>query len=222
MTDFYKMSAMMKDLFPSDPIADQQALKQMANAPVKDIAPTRDYVNESVEVPQGSMPLGIDSVSDFAKLAGVVSEKQNTGSAGQAKGSDPMPKMSKPSSTGEQPHPLKDKLVGEDEIDILKLTPAASTVGGAINPELDDSALIARGLKKAAKGDVLNAEEREAIAPYVELMSELMTNPAFRNNLIAMDKVLKKSKNKEDSKAEKNKKEESIKERLYRELNKYR
>jgi len=31
MTDFYKMSAMMKDLFPSTPEQDKQALLNMAN-----------------------------------------------------------------------------------------------------------------------------------------------------------------------------------------------
>ena len=39
--------------------------------------------------------------------------KHKKGSAGQAKGRDPMPKKSKPSRTGEQPHPLQGKLVGE-------------------------------------------------------------------------------------------------------------
>ena len=67
-------------------------------------------------------PLGIDSVADFAALAGVrLDEKQKMGSAGQAKGKDPMPSTSKPSTTGEQPHPLKDKLVGEaGAVDALK------------------------------------------------------------------------------------------------------
>ena len=43
---------------------------------------------------------------------GVTEGKQKMGSAGQAKGKDPMPKKSKPSKDGEQKHPLKDKLVG--------------------------------------------------------------------------------------------------------------
>lgn len=268
MSDFYKMSSMMKNLFPSDPQADLQALKAMANAPAQDISPQKDYVTESVNVQQGSMPVGIDSISDFAKLAGVVVEgKQKTGSAGQAKGKDPMPKTSKPSKTGEQPHPLKDKLVGEDGVDQLALTPSAQVMGGALDPDVDDSALIARGLKKASEGDVLTTQERAAIAPYVELFSLLITNPAFRQTIISMQKTLKKSKGNDDeidlmtdesglqyytgvkkhgkeymkkaaaagragasqeelgrlkdkySKAEKNKKTESIKERLYRELN---
>ena len=114
MTDFYKMSSMMKDLFPSNPEADKQALKAMAGQPQESVAPTKDYVQESVQVPQGSMPLGIDNVSDFAKLAGIT-ETQKTGSAGQAKGKDPMPKA----EPGRTKHPLKDKLVGEDVFDQL-------------------------------------------------------------------------------------------------------
>lgn len=40
-------------------------------------------------------------------------KKYKKGSQGQAKGSDPMPKKSKPSSSGEQKHPLHGKMVGE-------------------------------------------------------------------------------------------------------------
>ena len=113
MSDFYKMSAMMKELFPSNPEADKKTLMSMAGktAPVE----TPVVVQESAEVQQGSLQMDKEySMSDFAKLAGVkLNETQKTGSAGQAKGNDTMPKMSKPSSTGEQPHPLKDKLVGE-------------------------------------------------------------------------------------------------------------
>jgi len=235
MTDFYKMSAMMKDLFPSNPEADKQALKQIANAPAQEVAPQKDYIKESVSVPQGSMPIGIDSVSDFAKLAGVtVSEKQKHGD--YARGSEPTPKTSTPSTTGEQPHPLKDKLVGEDDkdnldADLMALTPGVSAIGGALDPDIDFSALIARGLKKAAQGIVLNAEEREVIKPYIGLLVTLMTDAEFRGNLIAMQKqrsAERKSREEEPEDSEepvddkKSKEEESIKERLYRELNKRR
>jgi len=117
MTDFYKMSAMMKDLFPSSPQEDKQALLNMANNAPADIPPTKDYINESTSVPEGSMPLGIDSITDFAKLAGVT-EKQKMGSAGQAKGKDPMPSANKPTKGPEQKHPLRNKLVGEDQMQI--------------------------------------------------------------------------------------------------------
>ena len=116
--DWHKLQNTLFELDPTDPREDLAKLQAAANGGGADVAPTKDYVAESVEVPQGSMPLGIDSVADFAALAGVrLDEKQKMGAAGQAKGKDHMPKSSKPSSTGEQPHPLKDKLVGEADIE---------------------------------------------------------------------------------------------------------
>jgi pterin-4a-carbinolamine dehydratase len=108
--DFNALQHKLFELDPSDPAADKRALIAQAQGSLPDAKPTVDYVNESVEVPQGSMPLGIDSIADFAALAGVrIDEKQKMGSAGQAKGKDPMPKA----EPGRTKHPLKDKLVGE-------------------------------------------------------------------------------------------------------------
>ena len=56
------------------------------------------------------------SVNDFAALAGVVSEGKQR-AADQVRGNEPMPATSTPSNTGEQPHPLKDRLVGESDKD---------------------------------------------------------------------------------------------------------
>tara|TARA_Y100000385_G_scaffold284563_1_gene342760 strand:+ start:259 stop:1254 length:996 start_codon:yes stop_codon:yes gene_type:complete len=108
--DFYKMSAKMKDLFPSNPQADREALMAMAGNTAPQVE-TPSTLQESTEVQQGTMPVEGDySLSDFAALAGVtLNEAQKTGSAGQAKGKDPMP-SAKP---GRAKHPLKDKLVGE-------------------------------------------------------------------------------------------------------------
>lgn len=115
--DFHALQQKLFELDPTDPREDLRKLQAQAQGgAVGDVPPTKDYVNESVEVPQGSMPLGLDSIADFAALAGVrIDETQRTGSAGQAKGRDPMPSTSKPSRSGEQRHPLKDKLVGENE-----------------------------------------------------------------------------------------------------------
>lgn len=116
--DFNALQHKLFEMDPSDPAEDLRKLAAQANGGGADVPPTKDYVAESVDVPQGSMPLGIDSVADFAALAGVrLDEKQKMGAAGQAKGRDPMPKSSKPSRTGEQPHPLKDKLVGETDVE---------------------------------------------------------------------------------------------------------
>jgi hypothetical protein len=132
MSDFYAMSAMMKELFPSNPEADKKALMSMAGktAPVE----TPVVVQESVDVPQGSLQIDKDySVGDFAALAGIkLNETQKTGSAGQAKAKDPTPKMSKPSNKGEQPHPLKDKLVGEHNIPHLKNNTTMYEIGNTL------------------------------------------------------------------------------------------
>lgn len=112
--DYHALQQKLFEIEPTNPAEDLAKLQSQANNPQQSV-PTKDYIKESVEVPQGSMPLSIDSVSDFAALAGVkLNEKQRMGSAGQAKGSDPMPAKSKPTPGNETPHPLKDKLVGED------------------------------------------------------------------------------------------------------------
>jgi len=112
--DFNALQHKLFEMDPSDPAEDLRKLAAQANGGGADVPPTKDYVAESVDVPQGSMPLGIDSVADFAALAGIrIDEKQKMGSAGQAKGKDPMPSA----EPGRTKHPLKDKLVGEADID---------------------------------------------------------------------------------------------------------
>lgn len=207
MTDFYKMSSMMKDLFPSNPEADRQALLNMANAPVTDVPPTKDYLTESVEVPQGSMPLDLDLAS-FAALAGVVNEKQKTGSAGQAKGSDPMP-VAEP---GRTKHPLKDKLVGEDDDDgYVPLRTGVSALGIGDDP----ATLVTKGLIAAVQGEILTEPQREALQPYIGLFVTILKNPKLRSRLNAMKRI---ASGEEEPKKEP-KEVESIKERLYKELN---
>ena len=99
---------------PTDPAEDLAKLRAQAGGNAPAPAPQVDYITESASVPEGSLHMDRDySINDFAALAGVVTEKQKMGSAGQAKGKDPMPSTSKPSTSGEQSHPLKDKLVGE-------------------------------------------------------------------------------------------------------------
>lgn len=198
---------MMKDLFPSNPEADRQALLNMANAPVTDVPPTKDYLTESVEVPQGSMPLDLDLAS-FAALAGVVNEKQKTGSAGQAKGSDPMP-VAEP---GRTKHPLKDKLVGEDDDDgYVPLRTGVSALGIGDDP----ATLVTKGLIAAVQGEILTEPQREALQPYIGLFVTILKNPKLRSRLNAMKRI---ASGEEEPKKEP-KEVESIKERLYKELN---
>ena len=112
--DFNALQHKLFSIDPTDPADDLKKLQAQAggSAPEPKLE-NLAVVNESVDVPEGSLQLDKNySVNDFAKLAGVT-ETQKTGSEGQAKGKDPMPKTSTPSKTGEQDHPLKDKLVGD-------------------------------------------------------------------------------------------------------------
>ena len=71
--DYHALQQKLFALDPTDPRKDLAKLQQAAQGGgMNNVTPTKDYVTESVEVPQGSMPLGIDSVADFAALAGIV------------------------------------------------------------------------------------------------------------------------------------------------------
>lgn len=107
-------NALQHKLFAMDPVDPQQELAQLraqagGNAPAP--APQVDYIAESAAVPEGSLQMDKDySVSDFAALAGItLNEGQKHGD--YARGKDPMPKA----EPGRTKHPLKDKLVGEDD-----------------------------------------------------------------------------------------------------------
>ena len=55
MSDFYEMSARMRELFPSNPEADKKALMQMAggSAPIE----TPAVIQENVQVQEGSLQM---------------------------------------------------------------------------------------------------------------------------------------------------------------------
>ena len=73
--DFHALQNKLFQMDPSDPKEDLAKLKAQAANPQQNVAPTVNYMQESAEVPQGSLELDKDySVSDFAALAGVVTE----------------------------------------------------------------------------------------------------------------------------------------------------
>ena len=159
--DFHALQHKLFALDPVDPKEDLARLRgQAQGAAQAPVESSVDYLQESASVPEGSLQMDRNySVADFAALAGV-SESQKTGSAGQAKGSDPMPKTSKPSRTGEQPHPLKDKLVGdsiqyEDDDRISALERRIEALEAMLSereltkPEEKEKERIVKGMKKS-------------------------------------------------------------------------
>jgi len=72
MMDWHKLQHTLFEMDPSDPREDLAKLQQAAQGGGSgNVAPTKNYLEESVAVEEGSMPLGIDSIADFAALAGV-------------------------------------------------------------------------------------------------------------------------------------------------------
>jgi hypothetical protein len=114
--DYHALQQKLFEIEPSDPKEDLARLQEAAGKPQESVAPTKNYVQESAEVSEGSLQMDRDySVADFAALAGVtLTEAHKKGSAGQLKGKDAFNKKSKPGGN-ETPHPARGKLVGEDE-----------------------------------------------------------------------------------------------------------
>lgn len=174
MSDFYKMSAMMKDLFPSNPEADKKALQAMAGQPQESTAPTKNYVKESADVTEGSLSMDKDySINDFAKLAGIqLNETQKEGPAGQLKGKDAIAKQ--PAMTTN--NPTQDKLVGEEDDPFIKSVDdtfgqgtVAKTIGFSPRGEL--TKLIYRAIK-AVMPEADEAEVKKAANAAADSMQE--------------------------------------------------
>ena len=116
--DFNALQHKLFEMDPSDPAEDLRKLKEQAGGSAQKSAATDvNYMQESVEVPEGSLEMDRDySIADFAALAGVtLTEQQKKGSAGQLKAKQAFKKSSKPGPGPETPHPARGKLVGEND-----------------------------------------------------------------------------------------------------------
>lgn len=117
--DWHKLQHKLFELDPTDPREDLAKLTAAAQGSSSgESVSGKDYLNESIDVSEGSLKLDRDySVADFAALAGVtLSESQKIGSAGQLKAKDSIKK----NPAGTTKNPTKDKLVGEDFKDAWK------------------------------------------------------------------------------------------------------
>ena len=190
--DFNALQHKLFALDPSDPAEDLRKLTESAGGQAQgNVAETVNYVQESVEVKEGTMPVEGDySLGDFAALAGVaLTESQKKGSAGQAKGKDPMP-SAKP---GRTKHPLKDKLVGEDDDRIAQLEARVTQLEAMLQEE------------RTKKTPIKN---RNPVASHAQSSGSGVHKDQFKKNLPD-----RKQKHKKDYA------NESIKEMLYRKLN---
>jgi len=108
--DWNKLQHTLFEIEPTDPREDLAKLKGDAGTAVAAEA-TVNYLEESVSVAEGSMPVGVDSIADFAALAGIrLDERAKQKDGDYARGDRPTPKK----GSGAKRSPDEGKLVGED------------------------------------------------------------------------------------------------------------
>jgi hypothetical protein len=204
--DWNKLQHTLFEMDPTDPAEDMRKLAESASALTqKGVATDVNYVQESVEVQEGSLGLDKDySVADFAALAGVtLNESQKTGSAGQLKGKDVIKKQ----PAGTTKNPTRNKLVGESQNDrIAALERRIET----LEVLLSENQLTAKTVaNEAQKSKPIKARD-----PSAQYMNDLRRSGAMGAHADKKrDAKMGKQKHKKDYTSE------SIKEMLYRKLN---
>jgi len=93
-----------------------------------------------------------------------------------------------------------------DILDKLNENAGLTAIGTAdinVDPEVS-AAIAARALDMAAQGRNLSNIERQALKGYVDLFKELISNPSFRARLKDMNRLMSKSKSKNNDSEEDN------------------
>lgn len=177
--DFHALQRKLFELDPTDPSEDLKKLQAAAKAPVN-IAPTVDYLKESANVSKGSLPLDLDNIADFAKLAGV-QLKESQKAADKVRGSEPTPKA----EPGRTKHPFKDRLVGEGPLDGIRqgmadYDPAAAEKGitnyftGSERPKRDANATTKK--KEVAAPTTLHPRLISKLEPFKTALEKIFTS----------------------------------------------
>lgn len=243
--DFHKLQQTLHEIEPSDPTKDLEQLRQAAqgnNSP-EPRAPVPESRTQSHPVATSHE---LSEAEQFAALAGIrIDEGQKKGRAGQARGSDPMPKKSKPSRSGEQKHPLKDKLVGssigyeETEVDEGPKWDQVKQDWEKGKKEFNNprafKGVLSKGKKKKSKpsqsqastpkasNNALPPNVANALTPYATALSNVLRNPRLKNEfnelMKAADPKLQLEAYKESRRSSASGDAETIKEELLRRLN---
>ena len=231
--DFHKLQQKLFQIEPTDPAADKaKMIASMQGQPQQSVEVPQNIVQESVDVPQGTMPVeGNYSVSDFAKLAGITLNegKQKHGSAGQLKGKDAFTKSTKPGGN-ESPHPARNKLVGdsmdndvdEGPIDAVKKSKGiggafqtgynATQKGGALAPDALNKAISGVFTGKDKKDKTDTTGNSSVADKYATSIQNILKDPALKRELLLLMKKAN-SKSQMNSEAQKNRRPQKPKPR---------
>jgi len=178
--DFNALQHKLFALDPSDPAEDLRRLTESASSAAQNSAASDvDYVQESVEVQEGSLGLDKDySIADFAALAGVtLTEAQKTGSAGQLKGKDAIKK----NSAGTTKNPTRDKLVGEDFKDDFQTGRDKYNSLNILRPEKDStkdsSTKDSKEVKKSSAPRVSSSNWQQFLKKHTVALQQIAADP---------------------------------------------
>jgi hypothetical protein len=228
--DFHKLQQKLFQIEPTDPAADKaKMIASMQGQPQQSVEVPQNIVQESVDVPQGTMPVeGNYSVSDFAKLAGITLNegKKKHGSAGQLKGKDAFTKKSKAGPGPETPHPARNKLVGDsidNDVDeglgdavakskgiggAFQTGFNATQKGGALGPDALNKAVDSAFTGKGKKDKDTKGKESK----FDQGIQKILKDPALKRELLLLMKKAN-SKSQMNSEAQKKPKKPLIKAR---------
>lgn len=140
--DFNALQHKLFAMDPVDPREDLAKLKGQAGNMQESAEFAKDYVQESVAVPEGSLQMDRNySVNDFAALAGVALTEKKQRDADQVRGSEPMPAA----EPGRKKHPYQDRLVGDSiDNDVAEGSQEGRTIGALLAKVQELDARIAR------------------------------------------------------------------------------
>jgi hypothetical protein len=261
--DFHKLQQTLNDIEPADRNRDFEQMCRAAqggnNAPTprENVAESRDYAEsylpsdavETTEAAQLAALAGINttprtqprSVADeMAVLAGIpLSESQKTGSAGHARGKDPVPSKSKPSKDGEQAHPLKDKLVGSVDNDVgvsegawdqfkqgyKNYDQSPSTAYKGVLGGKDKTNKSSKS-SKSSNSATLSPRVATALTPYSDQLTNVLSDPKLKKLFLKLMKAAESPTRppgaQESTRYTATDRSNSIKEELLRKLNQSR
>lgn len=226
--DYHKLQQKLFEMDPTDPAEDIARLKGAAGG--SDAPAPVNQVNESAPAPSEPM----DEVAQLAALGGVEKKRTapitdeasqmaalagipvNEGKKDQVRGHEAVKSTSKPSKSGEQDHPFKDRLVGDSQIprensdeeveegpkgaiDKFKQGKKDYNNMGAFKGAKKDAAKgKAKPQQKKAPESQLPAGIQKALTPYADALGTVFRKPALKKRFEELMQDASKSYRAED------------------------
>ena len=161
--DFHALQRKLFEMDPTDPRQDLARLQAQASGGAVAAPEVAQPIVESVEVPEGTLPVDKDySVSDFAKLAGV--------------------------TLTEAPQP---QAAPQDPQAAQKTGMGAKMVGQKIGAK-GSAGMMSKALDKVAQGGALPANLSKQIAPFAKQLEAILGDQQLRTRFMQLVKQAEK------------------------------